>query len=155
MHLDSVKAMLGYGSEKRQIEILIGNFMEPLTKILSEMIKGTLKDKYDLRFRSASYGEDLLESAASHIVDMFILVLNNIMFHAPLDPNQDRMELSLQLLNQLKTTYEKPIIALSGWLEDTSFIERAKLSADFFFPLPLKKDGFGDAIKKCLNILSD
>jgi hypothetical protein len=145
--------MPGYVVKKRQLEILIGNNDELLTELLSEWIIDIFKDNHDLRFRSASYGEDLLELSKSRAVDIFILILNNIMFRSPLHPPQERLECALQLITQIKKTYGKPVIALSGWMKDSSFVARAKLSADFFFPLPVGKDDFGEAVKKCLTIL--
>lgn len=117
------------------------------------MVRGIFSDNHDLRFRSASYGEDLLEFAENRAVDIFILILNNIMFHSPLQPPQDRLDCSLQLLTQIKKTYGKPIIALSGWVKDTSFIEMVKLSADSFFQLPVETNALGEAIEKCLNMV--
>jgi len=153
MHLDSIKAMLGMGMRKRQIEILIGNCHESLTELLSKMMEIIVKDSYDLRLRSASHGEDLLELAKSSAVDIIILVLNNIMFRSPLHSSKERLERSLQLVTQIKTTYGKPVIALSGWLEDSSYIARAKLAADFFLPLGFKGDAFEEVLKKCFDML--
>ena len=45
------------------------------------------------------------------------------------------------------------MIALSGWTKDSSLIARAKLAADFFFPLPFEPDAFREAIKKCFDML--
>ncbi|MBI4245048.1 MAG: hypothetical protein HY606_13235 [Planctomycetes bacterium] len=140
--------------KKRQVEVLIGNDEPLLTDAFSEFIKKVIKDKYDLKVRSAFYGEDLLELAENSAVDIFILVLNNIMFR-PDYPLQERLENSLQLITQIKTTYGRPVISLSGLIEDSSLIARAKLSADFFFPLPFEPDAFMEAIEKCLDMLTE
>ena len=136
---------------KEQVQVLIGNFDDPLNGLLAEFIKEVIKDKYDLKLRVAFYGEDIVKLANKESIDIFILVLNNIAF-LPVHPVQKRLEISLQFITHIKMTYGRPVIALSGWLEDSSLVARTKLVVDFFFPLPFKVDAFKEAIEKCLNI---
>ena len=47
------------------------------------------------------------------------------------------------------------MIVLSGLGDnDSSLIARAKLAADFFFPLPFETDAFRKAFEKCLTMLN-
>ncbi len=137
----------------REVQVVIGNLDDTLTDILSGFIKKVIKDRYDLKLRSFFYGEELLEFAENGAVDLFILILNNIRFR-PFCPPQERMEKSLQLINQIKRTYGRPVIVLSGLGENySSLIARAELAADFFFPLPCAPVVFMEAIEKCCNML--
>ena len=80
-------------------------------------------------------------------------MLNNIRFF-PVLPVQERLQNSLNLINQIKSKYEKPVIVLSGPLEDySSLLTKAKLAADFFFLLPFKLAAFLQAIEKCFAML--
>ena len=135
---------------KRQVNILIGNLDDGLTDLLSELIRDVIKDKYDLKVRSSAYGEELLKLAENRTVDIFILVLNNIKFIDNLSYTM-AMASVMNLITFFKKTYEKPVIALSDWITDSPFVMMAKLSADFFFPLPFEHDSFKEAIQKCLE----
>ena len=66
--------------KKQQVRVQIGNFENPLNEVLSELIKEVIKDKYDLKLGSSSYGEDLLELAENGAINIFILIMNNIRF---------------------------------------------------------------------------
>ena len=134
--------------KKQQVRVQIGNFEDPL----SEFIKEVIKDKYDLKLGSSFYGHELLELAENGAIDIFILIMNNIRFSS-VDSVGDRLINSLQLITQIKTTYGRPVIALSGWEEDSSLTARAKLAADFYFHLPFKVDAFMEAFEKCLEML--
>ncbi len=138
--------------KKQQIRVQIGNFENPLNDVLSELIiKEVIKDKYDLKLGSSFYGHALLELAENGAIDIFILIMNNIRFSI-VDSVGDRLINSLQLITQIKTTYGRPVIALSGWEEDSSLIVRAKLAADFYLQLPFKVNAFMEAFEKCLEM---
>lgn len=139
--------------KKRQVEVLIGDCNDNFIDLFSGLIKTVVKDKCDLKIKSSGYGEEILELAESGAVDIFILILENILFRQ--DLTEERLKNSLQLVTQIKTTYGGPVIALSGWTEDSSIVARAKTVADFFFPLPFKTDAFMEAIEKCLDMLTE
>ncbi|RLC14087.1 MAG: hypothetical protein DRH93_21160 [Deltaproteobacteria bacterium] len=58
----------------------------------------------------------------------------------------------MQLINQIKMTYEKPVITLCGWDHNESVIARTKLISNFFL-LPYKFEAIMEAFKKCLDKL--
>jgi len=124
-----------------------------LTDWISELIKKeVIKGKVALKVDICSYGEELLEVADRSEIDMFILTLNNIKFRSVL-PVQDPFQNSLQLINQIKTKYGKPVIVLSDPLEGfSSIIERARMSTDFFFLLPFEADPFLEAVERGLRM---
>jgi len=136
--------------KKQQVRVLIGNFDDVLNDVFSEIIKKVIKDKYDLKLWSSFYGEEILKLADKESVDIFILTLNNIRFRPVY---QERFEHVLQLITQIKMTYGRPMIALSGLKEDSFLIARAKLVADFYLQLPVKLDVFREAFENCLEML--
>jgi hypothetical protein len=137
--------------KKEQVQVLVGNFNDPLNDLLTEIIKEVIKDKYDLKLRVAFYGEDIVKLANRESIDIFILILNNIRFR-PVYPVQERLETSSQLITQIKMTHGRPVIVLSGRLEDSWLVARTKRAVDFFFLLPFEANAFKEAIEKCLNM---
>ena len=139
--------------QKKQVRVQIGDGIEPMfIDIFSDVIKEVIKDKYDLKLGSSSYGEEIMELAENDAIDIFILIMNNIRF-SDVNSVGDRLVNSLQLITQIKTTYGRPVIALSGLSENSSLVARAKLAADFYFQLPVKVDAFTEAFEKCLEML--
>jgi hypothetical protein len=140
---------------KQQVRVQIGNTFEvSFTGIFYDLIKEVIKDKYDLVLRTSSYGQELLELAENGAIDIFILIMNNMRFSSVNSIDiEDRMVNSLQLITKIKTTYGRPVIALSGWTEDSPLIARAKLAADFYLPMPFEIDAFTEAFEKCLEML--
>jgi hypothetical protein len=143
------------GSIKKPIKILIGCFRCPLTDLIAELIKEASKNRFVPKIGIYFYGEELVEIAEKSEIDIFILVLNNIRFF-PVLPVQERLQNSLNLIIQIKSKYEKPVIVLSGPLDDySSLVTKAILAADFFFLLPFKVAAFLEAIEECFDMLPD
>ena len=138
--------------KKRRVEVLIGDSRsEGIGDLISDFIKEKTKDKYDLKISFSHIGEEILRLAQNGEVDIFILLLNNI--NAGLIPTaRARFEKSLQLSNKIKSTYGKPVIALSGFHGDP-YATKAKQATDFFFPQPAKLDDLMEAFEKCLSML--
>ncbi len=80
--------------------------------------------------------------------------MNNIICPSEL-PVERCIERLLQIVSHLKTTYNRPMITITGFPRDPSIGNKAKLAgADFFFLLPFTVEDFEDAIKKCLDTIS-
>ncbi len=140
--------------KRQQVRVQIGGASEDsFSELFSAIIKDVVKDKYNLSIVSSSHGEELLELAGKDDIDIFIFIMNNIRFAAAC-PVEDRLENSLKLITQIKTTYGRPIIALSGLKEDSSLIARTKLVADFYLQLPFKNDALKEVFEKCLEIIT-
>jgi hypothetical protein len=137
--------------KKRRVEVLIGDDSS-IGDTISEYIKKNTKDKYDLKIRFNHIGEEILRFAENGEIDIFILNLNNI--NAGLIPTaSDRIEKSLPLSNKIKSTYGKPVIALSGFHGDP-YATKGKQASDFFFTMPAKLDDLMEAFEKCLSMIS-
>jgi len=132
---------LNFPQRKRQIKVVIGSVEENLSELISECVKEIINDRFDLTLKTIYYGEELMKIAENDDVDIFIVVVNSIRFHPSYSP-QERIEKSLQLITQIKKTYGKPVIALSGWLDNLALSAEniMKAGADFYFPLPVNHD---------------
>jgi DNA-binding NarL/FixJ family response regulator len=141
-----------HGSKKQQVRVIIGCCDDDgISEYLSDLVKEASKNKYDLKVFISFYSEEILELADREAIDIFILILNNIdCFDYPI---RERMENSLELITQIKSTYERPVIALSGWTEDFTQIERVELIADFFFPLPFEPSDIMEAVEESFDML--
>ncbi len=141
-----------HGSKKQQVKVIIGCSDEDgISEYLSDLANEASDNKYDLRFFISYYSDEILELADREAIDIFILILNNIdCFDYSI---RERMENSLELITQIKSTYERPVIALSGWTEDFSQIERVEMIADFFFPLPFEPQDFVEALEESFEML--
>ncbi len=135
-----------------QVHVLIGNSEDGVGEAISLIIKHQIGDEYDLKVMSASHAEEILKLAQEHPFDIFILVLNNIIFPSGNSPSEKRLEKSLELLGHLKATYSRPVIALYGWPDDPSFADKARMvGARFVFRLPFDGNDFGQVITECLG----
>lgn len=142
--------------KKQQVQVVIGNFDDPVNRVFIEVIREVIKNKYYLKVITFIYGEEILEIADKKLVDIFIFVMNNLLHGREGNTFEDSFENSLQLITQVKTTYGKPVIALlssSTCLEHPSYVTKAKIAADFFFQMPFKLDAFRYAIEKCFDML--
>jgi hypothetical protein len=134
---------------KKLFRVLIANSDNLLNEVLTKIIKQVINDEYELKVAIAIHGDDMVEAQDKESIDLYILVLNNIWFDSHYNLPES-WEKTLQFIDQIKTIYKRPVIALSGWFEYTSMVEKTKKSADFFFPLPFRVDEFKVAIKRCL-----
>ena len=139
----------GSGQARRpQKTILIGDFRSSnIGTIILDYLKSRFVHRYRVSTIFTGKSDEILAVAARYEIDVFILVLNNLM-HT--DYYEDRLERSLEVSALIQELYNKPVIALSGWLED-GYGERAKSVSDVFFPLPPRIDAIADAFQKCLE----
>ena len=78
--------------------------------------------------------------------------MGNIRFYTVYS-GRARLVKSLELITQIKKTYGRPVICLSGLSENSSLVTRAKLIADFYNRIPLERDAFLEAFDKCVKML--
>jgi len=138
--------------KRRQLRILIGDYQNNIGNTAAAWIEFVIKDKYELKVMTALFAKELLGYAQNHEIDIFIPIINNIFFSSANLPVEKRVEKALKLITHFKTTYKKPIIALFGWPDDSSFAEKAKKAgAKFAFKLPYKAENLREAVRECLN----
>jgi hypothetical protein len=122
---------------------------------IAEMISDTIRSKYDLEITSLPLlgEEDLLEMAKDGSFDIFILVLNNIIYHNYRTLDEQVREGAFHLVSYLHSTYKQPIIALYGYPDDPAHQKKVKLAgADFVFNMPFKLEPFLEAFGECLKL---
>lgn len=131
------------------MHVLIGNCDPVMTKCIAHLVYKAIEGKYVLKVTSTYYAKELLEHAQNHTFDLFILVLNNIVFPSGNLPPGLRIARSVQLITHFRIFYQKPVITLAG---DPSLEEKAKIAgAAFFFPLPFNPREFMDAVSQLLD----
>ena len=140
--------------EMRQLRILIANFDEAMNKDIQEIIKKIINDKYDLLITPVWLGEEILNFAKEHPIDLFIMVINNIIFRSEDLSAEHRIEKALQLVQFLRNEYKRPVIALYGWPDGPLFPEKAKqFGATFCIKLPPTQEEFQESIEMCMELI--
>lgn len=142
-------------SKDRQIRVLVGNIDDQMTDLFLECIREAIGPQYDLRGMWAWRLNEILERAQKHRFDLFILVLNNILFPTGMDTKKDRLERMLMITRHISKVYGKPLIAMTGWwpewLDESSFAGQVKRAgANCFFRLPFDVKPFMGAVKEFL-----
>jgi len=133
--------------------VLIGNHDDTINELIEEFIKKNIGGKYDLLVTPVLLGEEILNFAKEHPIDLFIIVTNNIIFRSEDLSAEHRIERALQLVSFLSKTYKKPVIALYGWPDDPLFPEKAKRAgANYCFTMPIKLEELKKPIEKCLGL---
>lgn len=136
--------------KRNQIHILLCLWEDNLTKILTKFIKD--KNDHEVRSLSSPHEKDLLKAAEDGSFDMFILLLNNIIYNSHRSREEDLREGAFDLVSYMKTRYKKPVIALYGYPDDPDYADKVRSAgADFVFRMPFKAENFLDAIEKCLE----
>jgi hypothetical protein len=139
-------------SKPRELRVLMSTNEPLMTNFFGEVLKKEIGDTYVLRVAETPDAKGLMDTAQSYKADIFILILNNMLFPTN-SPPEARIEKALNVVSILKDKYRRPIIALAGWPKDQGFSEKAKLAgATFFFELPVKAQEFREAINKCLKM---
>lgn len=150
---EQAKRWKRYDMKKKEVCVLIGNSEDAISDCFSLIIKEVIGDRYNVKVTSVSHADEILKLAQEHPFDIFILVLNNIIFPSCNLPPEKRLKKSLELLGHLKAAYSRPAIALYGYPDDPSFADRARMAgARFVFRLPFDSNDFGQAIKECLGM---
>ena len=124
-----------------------------ITKLLIFMFEKWFGQQYDLSIAETPYAGQLLTLAQREPIDLFVLLLNNMFYSDIADlEEKNRVQSGLAVIAQLKQTYQKPVITMTGWppSEDTWTQENTKQAgADFLFFLPLEGELFRNAVNKC------
>jgi hypothetical protein len=129
-----------------------------ITKVLILSLQKEFGQKYDLSIAESCYIDTFLAQAESEAVDLFILLLNN-MIHSPDfkfcgDKNRNPVERQFDIITHLKHTYQKPVIAMTGWpLSADSWNEEntKRAGASVLLQLPVEGSLLRNAVRQCLE----
>jgi hypothetical protein len=132
--------------KKQTLNVLIGDLTDNYISFFSYIILESIpKDKYELNLIGAFYSEEIIGHSLKGDIDIFILIINNIFFSDDI----------FKTLLEIKQTYPRPIISLSGnyFLKDPSIINGAILGSDYFLTLPFSDSDFMKSFEMCLAML--
>ena len=137
----------------KRLKILIGG--TGLVQFVSAIVQEIVNGKGDLKITVERHADKILETAKDRGIDVFILLLDNIIFASDVVPEESLVYKALRLVIHLKAKYKKPIIALCGWSQGPHFPRRARMAgADFVFPIPCYEEELKQAIGKSLGAVS-
>jgi hypothetical protein len=126
-------------------------------KLLNQSIAEYLKMIYQGRYNitcfimDLSLASEIVNLAETQTIDVFILILNNIIFKSEERSSENHIENILNFLTLMHKNYGKPIIGLFGWPDDPSFKKKAKdAGADVVLRMPFKLEDFNKAFESCL-----
>jgi len=126
-----------------------------ITKILTLSLKKYFGQKYDLSIAETPYAGRLLALAQRETADLFILLLNN-MFYSDIPSllEKNRVESGLAVITYLKETYQKPVIAMTGWYpyEGSWTVANTKQAgASFLLFIPVEGSLFRNVVRHCFE----
>lgn len=135
-----------------EVRILMSANDPATTKLLNEFLHARNGQKYFFLITEIAFATELLHHEQKNHVDIFIFVVDNILFTADTGYSSDnRIKEMLDFVSFLKRKYKKPVIAIEGWPNDPAFGEEAKSAgADFFFRLPFEGQEFQEAVEWCI-----
>ncbi|HEX2897522.1 MAG TPA: hypothetical protein VHP63_05675 [candidate division Zixibacteria bacterium] len=100
--------------ERQNLLIVIGNTEEIIIDFIQEVMQDILGRNYDLEFIATHSPETIFEISRYRKVDLYILMLNNLIHTSDQFPGNSNAEQSLSLIKALKLDKVTPIISLSG-----------------------------------------
>ncbi len=138
--------------DMRHVRVFLDSGDDEFAEILSQLIRRSYE--VQISILSLPKEEEFLVAAKNVSFDIFIITLNNIHYYSCRPRYEDMYEGAFHLISYLKSTYEKPVIALYGYPDDQDYPDKVKLAgADFVFNLPFKKEPFLEAFLGCLELL--
>jgi hypothetical protein len=136
------------------LRILMSTNEPGFTEVLTGLLRTGIGHKYNLLIEEIPEANKLLEHAQSVPIDIFILILNNMLIPGASYSSHSRVKEALNVLSHIKKKYKKPVIAMAGWPDDPGFGEEARSAgANFFFRLPFEGQEFQQAVESCINII--
>jgi len=143
---------LVYSLETRPLKVLLHGDKH-LSQTIVEHLKLIYQGRYNVTgfIMELSWASEIVYLAETQTIDVFILILNNIIFTSEKRSSEDHIENILNLLTLMRKTYGKPIIGLFTWPDDPSFEKRAKdAGADIVLRMPFKWEAFQKVFESCL-----
>lgn len=141
-------------AERKPIRLLVSAGGEKdIAKMITLNLQKALGPTYEVVGKEIPNAKQFLETAQTEPVDIFVIVLNNMIPDATETfPCTSKPGQALQLVGYLKDRFRKPVIAAAGWWPEGMNIheEAAKVGADYFFVLPPDHDELRTNFLRCL-----
>lgn len=137
----------------RPISVIIGESDQSIVDCLLGAFDSAFGERPEIDAFTTSSVAELYSYANGHHVDLFVLVLNNLLFSDGNMPPRQRINQALEFVSDLKHVFGIPIIALAGWPKDPRFVGRVlSAGADCFHSLPVRPFDLEKAIRHCLTV---
>ncbi len=133
----------------RPIRVLIGNSQDVISDTVSSVIDHAFESQFEVCSVQIGSPKQLLAWANAQEYDLFVIVLNNLLIM-----KDSRLHDALDMLSSLKAQYDKPVIAMSGYLDDEPQLgaKAMRAGADAFFFLPFDVPEFVAVVRKLLGL---
>jgi len=76
----------------KNLNVIIGNFEDPLNGLLSTTIEKVIKGEFRLNVASFLYVEDIEDYARMYPIDLFVIVVNNVTIRHENPSSSQRIE---------------------------------------------------------------
>jgi hypothetical protein len=143
---------MDHAPSRTTLHVLVSE--KDLQDLFSALVADVISNSRELQFRvhTSTHALQIMALAGRVHFDLFILMLNNIVFPTGNMPPDIRTKQALKFVAQLKTRYQKPIIGLYGWPKETAYGRRARMAgADYVFKMPANPLELHGALAKCLE----
>lgn len=139
---------------RRHVHVLMSTGgEEEFTKLFTLLFNKRLGARYDFQVREISHASKFLGYAERNKVDLFLIILNNIVpdAHDIFPASLKRGSWMAEIVSHLKQKYHKPVIALCGWPDDEIETEVRRAGAEYYALLPVDGDPLVEAVRTCLE----
>jgi len=131
------------------LKLLIGTDLEIIINFITEITELDEIGDGELKVFHAWHDYEIVETADNNDIDIFILQLNNILYHGDYTSTGDFRTQALEFIAYIKKKYNKPIIAFTVF--DELAEKSIKAGATAFLKMPFTIKEYQSAMEKCLN----
>jgi|GEM_PF-2514785 len=132
--------------------VLIANHEPPLSDLLRQVLERRFSKRGPVRFYYCHSVGDVRSVASWIGFDLFILVVNNVFWEGDEPPDLPRrIGAVVACIDELKRTYGKPVVAVSGYWARGFGYRLEAAGADVVLSLPFELEVFGDLVAACLE----
>ncbi len=136
--------------ERPKLLIVIGQSEEIIIDFIQEVIQDMIGTDYDLEFIATHSPETIFEISNYRKVDLYFLMLNNLIHTSDQFPGNSNAEQSLSLITALKMDRVTPIIAFSGIASAAA--RAVSAGADHLLPYPFSIAELTHCTKSALKL---
>jgi hypothetical protein len=145
---------LAHALDRKTIKILYSGDKN-LGEAIIHHLKNEFKKNFSINHIIITYASELLQAARKRDIDLYIILINNLILPLGNQPAEHRIRKVLKLLAHVRRTFRKPIIGLYGYPDDPDFPQRARdAGVDFVIRIPCEAEPIFDAFRSCMLIVS-